>query len=136
MDQIRVVDYFYAESADRPGEAARVLSALHDAGVNLFVFTGFPRGRRAQLDFVPDDAASFRAAARKAGLKLKGPKKAFLIAGEDRPGAMLDVMRKLGDAKVNVTSTQAVCGGAGRFGAIVWVKARDVKRAAKALGAG
>jgi hypothetical protein len=30
----------------------------------------------------------------------------------------------------------AVPAGAGRFGAILWVKPRDVKRAAKALGIG
>lgn len=34
------------------------------------------------------------------------------------------------------TATTAIVAGAGRFGAILWVKPRDVKRAAKALGVG
>jgi hypothetical protein len=134
-DQVRVVDYFYAEAADKPGEAARILTALRDAGVNLLVFTGFPQGRRAQLDFVPENAAVFRAAARKAALKVTGPKKALLVSGEDRTGAMSEILGKLGAAKINVISTQAVCSGGGRFGAILWVGPRDVKRAATALGA-
>ena len=134
-DEIRRVDYFYVQVPDRPGEGARALSTLKDAGVNLLAFTGFPEGRRAQLDFVPADAVAFRQAARKAGWKLTGPKKAFLIQGEDRVGAVADVLGKLAEANVNVTATEALCAGAGRYGAIVWVQSRDVARAAKVLGA-
>ena len=39
-DTIRLLDYFYIETADRPGEAARVLSMLKDAGVHLLAFHG------------------------------------------------------------------------------------------------
>jgi hypothetical protein len=133
-DDIRRVDYFYVTVPNKPGEGARALATLRDAGVNLLAFSGFPEGRGAQMDFVPEDAARFREAAKKAGWKLTGPKKAFLIAGDDRPGVVGDLMQKLADAKINVTAIDAVCGGAGRFGAILWVEPRDVTRAAKALG--
>jgi hypothetical protein len=88
------------------------------------------------VDFVPEDPAAFRAAAKKAGWKLTGPKKIFLVAGDDRVGAMAEVTAKLAAAKINITATQAVTAGSGRFGALLWVPARDVKRAAQALGAG
>jgi hypothetical protein len=52
-DEIRRVDYFYIKVPDRPGEGARALGALRDAGVNLLAYSGFPEGRGAQLDFVP-----------------------------------------------------------------------------------
>ena len=133
-ETIRVVDYYYVETPDQPGEAARVLNQLKEAGVNLLAFTGFPKGRRAQLDFVPADAAAFKAAAKKARWKLTGPKKAFVIEGDDRVGALAEAVQKLADAKINITATDAVCAGAGRYGAILWVKPRDVKRAARALG--
>lgn len=135
-ETIRLVDYFYIAAPQRPGEAARVLTQLQEAGVNLLAFSGFPAGRRAQVDFVPEDVAAFRAAAKKAGWKLTGPKKVFLIAGEDRVGAMAEVTAKLATAKVNITATQGITAGAGRFGALLWVQPRDVKRAAQALGAG
>ena len=48
----------------------------------------------------------------------------------------MDYFAKLGDAKINVTANSAIAAGAGRFGAILWVKPRDVKRAAKVLGVG
>ena len=133
---IRIADYFYIEVPERAGEGARVLGQLRDAGVNLLAISGFPAGRRAQIDFVPENPAAFRAAAKKAGLKVTGPKKVFLIEGEDRMGVMAEAMEHLAAAKISVVSSQAICAGVGRFGAILWVAPRDVKRAAKALGAG
>lgn len=135
-EEIRLVDYFYVEAPDKPGEAARALARLREAGVNLLAFSGFPKGRRAQLDFIPEDPTAFKAAAKQAKWKTVGPKKGFLIQGEDRVGAMADLVSKLADAKINVTATDAVCAGAGRYGVILWVKPQDVKRAAKAFGIG
>ena len=48
---------------------------------------------------------------------------------------MAGVMAKLTGAKINVTAATGVCAGMGRYGAILWVKPRDVKKAAAALGA-
>lgn len=134
-DTIRRVDYFYIEVPDKPGEGARALSALQEAGINLLAYSGFPQGRRAQLDFVPEDPAAFRQAAKKAGWKLTGPKRAFLIQGEDRIGAVSGVVRTLAEAKINITALDAVCAGGGRFGVILWVEQRDFVRAGKVLGA-
>ena len=133
-DIIRQVEYFYIEAPDKPGEGARALGVLKEAGVNLLAFSGFPKGRRAQLDFIPADPAPFKAVAKRARWKLKGPKKGFLIQGEDRPGALADILARLAAAKINITATDAVCAGADRYGAIFWVKPRDVNRAARALG--
>lgn len=134
-DLIRKVDYFKMEVADKPGEGARILGALRDAGINLLAFTGFPRGRRAQIDFIPEDSAAFKKAAKKAGLKITPKKGGFLVQGEDRVGAVAEIMSKLGDARINVTAIDAVTAGEGRYAAILWVKPADVRKAAKALGA-
>jgi hypothetical protein len=134
-ETIRVIDYFYTEVSDKPGEAARILGQLREAGVYLLVFSGFPKGRKAQLDFVAPDTAAFKAVAKKAKMKLVGPKKAFLIYGDDRTGVGAELLGKLAGAKINVTATQAIVAGADRFGMILWVKSRDVKKAATVLGA-
>ena len=134
-ETVRTLDYFYVTVPNKPGEGARALDVLRGAGVNLIAFSGFPQGRGAQLDFVPDDPAAFKAAARKAKWKVTGPKRAFLIDGDDHPGAGAALMGKLADAKINVTAIDAVCAGAGRYGVILWVAPRDVKRAASVLGA-
>ena len=94
----------------------------------------FPKGRRAQVDFVPSDPAAFKAAAKAAKWKVVGPKKALLLQGDDRVGALVDYAAKLAEAKINITAVDALAAGADRFAGIVWVKASDVKRAAKVLG--
>ncbi len=134
-ESVRKVQYFYITVPEKPGEGARALQVLRNAGVNLLAFSGFPAGKRAQLDFVPENPAAFRAAAKQAKWKVTGPKAGFLIEGDDRTGVMGDLLGKLADAKINVTASDAVIAGGGRFGAIVWVKPRDVARAAKTLGA-
>jgi hypothetical protein len=134
-ESVRRVQYFYVMAPDTPGEGARALQTLKQAGVNLLAFSGFPAGKRAQLDFIPQDPAAFRSAARKAKWKVTGPKVGFLIEGDDRTGVMADTYGKLAAARINVTASDAVVAGAGRFGAILWVKAWDVNRAAKILGA-
>jgi hypothetical protein len=134
-DTIRRVDYFYVMAPQKPGVGAALLGELRQAGVNLLAFSGFPSGRGAQVDFVPEDPKAFREVARRAKWKLVGPKRAFLVAGDDRPGVVAELMERLAGAKINVTAIDAVCAGAGRYGAILWVAPRDVNRAARALGA-
>jgi hypothetical protein len=130
----RLVDYYYLQVAQKTGEGAKVLRALKDAGVNLVAFSGFPQGRRAQLDFIPADAAAFKSAAKANKWKLVGPKRGFLIQGDDRVGAVADVVGKLADAKINITAIDAICAD-GRYGCLCWVAPRDVKKAAQVLGA-
>jgi hypothetical protein len=135
-DVVKCIEYYYTIVPDRPGAGAEVLDALKTARVNLLAFTGFPCGaRRAQLDFVPSNQHAFRAAARKAGIKLVGPKTAFLIQGQDRVGVIANIANKLGEARINVTAVDAVAAGRRRYGAILWVKSRNVRRAAEILGA-
>ena len=134
-DTIRQVDYFYMLVPEKAGEAARALRALKDAGVNLLAFSGFPEGRRGQLDFFPADAAAFKNAAKANKWKIVGPKRGFLIQGDDRVGAVAEIAGKLADAKINIIALDAVCADGGRFGALCWVAPRDLKKAAQVLGA-
>jgi hypothetical protein len=134
-DTIQRVEYFYLQVPNKAGEGSRFLTALHEAGINLLAFSGFPEGRGSQLDFVPADPTAFKQFARTAKWKLTGPKRVFLVSGEERVGAVAELHRKLAEAKINVTAIDAVCAGAGRYGAILWVAPRDVSKAAKLLGA-
>jgi len=135
-DTVRRVDYYYTIVSDKPGEAARLLTALQQAKVNLLGFSGFPAGaRRSQLDFIPENPATFARAAKALRLKLSKKKTGFLLQGEDRPGIVAQVAHRLGQAGINVTAVDAVCAGAGRYGALLWVKSPDLRRAARLLAA-
>ena len=135
MATAQKVSYFAMQVPNRVGEAGRILAGLAKAGINLLAFTGFPSGRRSQMDFIPANATTFLAVERGMKLRLRDKKTGFLIRGTDQRGAIAKIMSKLAVAKINVTAVDAVCAGAGRFGAILWVKQKDVSRAARALGA-
>lgn len=132
---VRKVDYFHVMVPNTPGRGAQVLSALAAEGVGLLAFSGFPNGRKGQLDLIPQSSPALRRAAKKLGLKLSARKTGFLMHGADRVGAMTKVLQTLAAAKINITAMDAVTAGAGRFGAIFWVKPKSVARAARLLHA-
>lgn len=134
-DTVRKVHYFSTSVPDEPGQTFRVLATLVSAGVNLLGCTGTPRGRRAQIEVVPDDARKFALAAKKAGLTFSQKKTGFLIQGDDRPGALADNLRTLADKGINIAAVEGLSAGAGRWGAILWVAPKDVNRAGRLLRA-
>ncbi|HET6947843.1 MAG TPA: hypothetical protein VFJ45_08545 [bacterium] len=135
-DKVRRVEYYYVTVPDKPGEGLKVLSALKDAGVLLLACQAFPTsGGKAQLNLVPEDAGKFKKAAEAARLALTGPRRAFLITGDDRVGAAAAHAKTLADASINVTAVTALGAGSGRYGMIVWVAPADYEKATKALGA-
>jgi hypothetical protein len=134
-DTVRSVDYYYVTVPNTPGEGQRILTALKENGVNLLAFLGFPEGGQAQLDLVPDDPEALKSAAEQAGVTLSEAKRAFLIQGDDRVGAVADTIAKLAEADINITAAAATGAGSGRYGMILWVSAADVEKAASTLGA-
>ena len=133
-DIIRKVAYFAMEVPNKPGAAACMLAALADAGVNLLAFSRFPNGRKAQLDFIPEDVAVFKKAVKALKLKTRPQKFGFLVQGEDRKGAVAGLLKTVAERKINVTAIDAVSAGADKYAAILWVMPKDVNKAAKALG--
>ena len=87
-NRIRKADYFSMQVSNRVGEGMRLLKGLRDNGVNLLAFTGFPNGRKAQVDFIPENTAALRRAAKKMKLNLGKKKTVFLMQGDDRVGAL------------------------------------------------
>jgi hypothetical protein len=70
-ETVRRVEYYYVTVPDTPAEGQRILSALKDSGVNLLAFLGFPLGGgQSQIDLVPEDPASLKEAAARAGVTL------------------------------------------------------------------
>jgi len=135
-DRVRKVSYCYLLVPSRPGHGAAVLEALREAGIDLQAYSGFPAGGgRAQIDLVSEDMAGIGRVARKRGWRLSRPKRGFLVQGEDKVGSVHRHLQRLADARVNITAADAVTAGKGRYGMILWVKAKDYGRAARALGA-
>ena len=135
MANIRKADYYTLKVSQRPGAAAKLLGAMKIAGINLLAFTGFPSGRGAQVDFIPEKSVRFRQAAKKSGLRVSKRKTVFLVRGDDRVGALTGVLGKLASKKINLVALSAVTAGNGRYGMIFWVKPKDIGRTSRLLRA-
>jgi len=135
-DQVLCVDYFVITADDRPGAGADIGTKLAKEGVNLLAILGFPFSPgKTQVDLVPENPETFTKAAKKLGLTTTGPKTAFLVQGTDKPGAIADVLGRLGTKGINVRATCGITSGGNRFGAVLWVAPADVESATRALGA-
>jgi prephenate dehydratase len=135
MASVRKASYYSMKVPQRPGAGAQLLAALKAAKVNLLAFTGFPEGGGAQVDFVPQDNAKFLKLARKAKLRISSRKTVFLAQGDDKVGALTQVLGRLGKARINLVALSAVTAGRRRYGMLFWVKPKDVAKAARVLRA-
>jgi len=133
--RIERIEYYYTVVPNRVGAAAKVFNELKTQDIDLRAFNGFPlSAQRSQLDLVPSSGVALVAAAKKARIKLVGPKVAFLISEWEYLGAVADILDKFEKAGVNITAMQAIETGDWRYGAILWVNPRDIDKAAHALG--
>ena len=131
----RVVEYYCTCVEDKPGEGYRLLARLKRHEVNFLAFTSFPSGPgQVQLNFFPEEHEELLRAAKELNVTLIGPRKAFLITGDDRVGALADVFRRFYDADINMLAANCVADDRGGYGLIVWVAPPDCEAAALALG--
>jgi hypothetical protein len=131
---VKEVEYYYATVADRPGEGRKLLEFLSEKMVNLLALTAFPVGEgQSQIDLFPAEPNALKKAAADAGVPLVGPKRAFLIQGNDRIGALYDFHLKLANAGINIYACNGVVDGTGRFGYVIWVDPADYEAASEAL---
>jgi hypothetical protein len=132
---VKKVAYFAMDVPNRAGQGAKIMGALADRGVNLLAFSGFPNNGKAQLDFIPDNAAAFKKAAKALKLTTRPRKFGFLVQGDDRKGAVAKLLKTLAEKKINITAIDAVSAGAARYAAILFVAQKDVNKAARMLKA-
>ena len=132
--KIRRLNYYYAITHDKPGEAHKILSVLADVGVNQLAFNVMQMGpERSQITLFPEDDSILMNVAKKAGLSLDGPYQAILVQGSDELGALIEVHEKLHNANVNIASSTAIADGGGSYGYLIYVRPDDYDKAADVL---
>jgi hypothetical protein len=132
--KVRKLNYYYAITQDKPGEAHKILSILADVGVNQLAFNTMQMGpERAQITLFPEDEFLLVNVAKKAGLNLDGPYNAILIQGTDERGALVEVHEKLYNANINIASSTAIADGSGSYGYLIYLRPDDYDKAADVL---
>jgi hypothetical protein len=95
---------------DRPGTLAKATDAIAKAGINIEGYCAVPSGKDGKGTFrvVTSDPASTRKALETAGFKVQEERDVAIIDGEDRPGFLAQVLRRLADNELNVGPTYSI----------------------------
>lgn len=134
-ERVRKVNHYSMLVPDKPGAAFNLIATFVSAGINLLACSGSQKGKKAQIDLVPDDTRRFLGAARKAGIDFVSKRTGWLLEGvNDRPGVLASKLKILADQHINVTGVDALSIG-DHWGAILWVGDTDVVRAGRHLRA-
>jgi hypothetical protein len=91
---------------DQPGALAHLGEVLGRAGVNIEGLCAVTSGGgQAEVHVLVEDLEAALPALFKSGLAVSSEQEVVVAALEDRPGALGEVSRQLGDAGVNITLT-------------------------------
>ena len=95
------MQWFIVEAANKPGEFARHASAIAQRGVNLANVVSLGIGDRGGFAFYATDEAGVRSALNDAGIAFR---EVSVVQAQidDKPGAVADAAKRLGDAGVNI----------------------------------
>ena len=89
---------------DQPGELARIGDVLGNAGANIAGLCALSSGGgQAEVHILVHDATAAFEALQRAGIRIAAEQEVLVLEIEDRPGALGEVARKLGEARVNLT---------------------------------
>lgn len=88
---------------DEPGALARLGEALGAGDVNIEGFFAVNNGTAAEIHVLVDDPVPIYSTLSDAGIDIAADQEVAVIDVEDRPGALGEISRLLGDAGSNIT---------------------------------
>ncbi len=132
-DEIKKVERYSVEVAQKPGQGLALLKALAEGKAGVIALWAYPAGEAEKVEIIPEDSTAFKAACKAAKIKAKKESAAFCVVGKNKTGALLPVLEKLAAKGITIHAAQAVAVGT-KFGSLIEVDPKDVRKAASALG--
>jgi hypothetical protein len=131
----RKVEYYNIAVQGHITGGSKLLTTIADAGVDFLAYKAIPlEQNRTQFTLFPREGSKMNAMAMKAGLKLDGPYSAVIITGDEKPGALAEIYRKLSQAVIQVEESSGIAHINGGYGVILYLKQEDCDKAMAALG--
>ncbi|MBN2424759.1 MAG: hypothetical protein JXR46_06155 [Calditrichaceae bacterium] len=115
-------------------EGSKLLTAIADAGVDFLAYKAIPvDSTHTRFTLFPIDGVRLTDGAEKAGLKLEGPYAAVIITGDEKPGALAEIYKKLSQAGIKVEESCGIAHINDGYGVVLYLKPEDCDKAIATL---
>jgi len=132
--EILQIEYYNITVNGQITDAFRLLSTIAAAGVDFHAFKAIAlEPDRTHFTLFAKDSSKMTDGAKKSGLKLDGPYSALLIKGDEKPGALADIYRKLSQAGIQVNEASGIADINAGYGVILYLNQEDCGKAVAAL---
>ncbi len=123
---VKRVDTFNLTVEADVAEASAMLGAIVGAGVDFLAFKAVPAGvGQTRFTLIPIDGSKLLAGAAAAGLAVDGPHPALLVVGDERPGALAEIYRRLARAGVAVEESTGIAHISDGYGVVLYLRPED-----------
>jgi len=130
--QIRLVECVEWAAPNLPGELLRYANQFSKGGVDLDALWAYTSHEHEhKMAAVAKSAAPLKRALRRMGVPFHSGR-CFYLVEKDRPGALVEVFRKLASANLNIECADAMA-AAGSFATVLWVAPAHMRRAQRVL---
>jgi len=120
----KTMTYFAFGLPNRPGELARFMEQLKAADIDLVGLWGYAEGEEnPRISCAPIDADACRSYLKDLGFELEEGRTLY-FSGENQPGALVETLEKIAEARINIEAIETVASGA-MFGCFVWTAEKD-----------
>ena len=131
----RKAEYYNIIVQGNIAEGARLLTTIADAGVDFLAYKAIPiEHNHTQFTLFAKDGSKMTAGAKTAGIQLDGPYSAVIITGEEKPGALAEIYRKLSQAGIQVEESSGIAHVNGGYGVVLYLKQEDCDKAMAIFG--
>jgi hypothetical protein len=132
--EILQIEYYNITVNGQITDASKLLSTIAGAGVDFHAFKAIPlEPNRTQFTLFAKNGSKMTDGAKKSGLKLDGPYSALLIKGDEKPGALAGIYRKLSLAGIQVNEASGIADINAGYGVILYLNQEDCGKAVAAL---
>jgi hypothetical protein len=132
--EVKRVEYYNVSFHGHIAEGSELLTKIADAGVDFLAYKAIPlEPERTQFTLFPIDGSKMTAWAIRAGINLDGPYSAVIVTGDEKPGALAEIYRRLFQAGIQVEESSGLAHVNRGYGVVLHLKQEDCDRAMAAL---
>lgn len=128
------VEYFNITVENKITNASEFISTVVEAGVDFHAFKAISLNpNQTQFTLFGKDRSKIIDGVKKSGLKFDGPYSTILIKGDEKPGALANIYKKLSQAGIQVDEACGIADINAGYGVILYLKQEDCVKALTVL---